>query len=57
MTTITICLIMYTLYKMIPDAMKQAADEVDVAKQEQREPTAWHYAVSVALILILTNIL
>ena len=57
MTTITICLIMYTLYQMMPDAMKQAADEVDVAKQEQREPTAWHYAVSVALILILTNIL
>ena len=32
MTTITICLIMYTLYQMIPDSMKQAADEVDVAK-------------------------
>ena len=55
MTTITICLIMYTLYQMIPDPLKQAADEADVAKQEKREPSAWHYAVSVALILILTN--
>ena len=57
MTTITICLIMYTLYQMIPDPLKRSADEVDIAKQEQREPTAWHYAVSVALVLILTNLI
>ena len=45
---------MYTLYQLMDDPLKPA-DEADIAKQEKREPTAWHYAVSVALILILTN--
>ena len=57
MKTILIISIVYGLLKLIPDCIDlDPATESDIEAAQSKEPGLWHYAVTVAVIIIITQL-
>lgn len=57
MKTILIVSIIYGLLKLIPDCLDlDPATEADIEAAKSKEPGLWHYAVTVAIIIIITSL-